>query len=152
MDYLGWLEETGRLKPCKKCGSKESLRHELVQPGEPGQQHYARIVCDHLPCEGTHTQWGAKPDTDKAKRPAAHRKLVREARGEGRTRCEMCLRHESDLPGTQQLEAHHVDEYQNGGPAEQGNLWILCTACHRQVHWARTYFGHYHEEPQDVLA
>lgn len=149
-NYLQWLEETGRLKPCPNCGSTESLRHELVKPGEPGQTHYARIVCDHLPCDGRFVMWGAKPDTDKANRPSAHKKLVRAARREGRTSCEMCLRHESDLPGTQELTAHHVDEYQADGAADlDSNVWILCTACHRLVHWARTYFGHYH--PQEVV-
>jgi hypothetical protein len=145
MDYLAWLDSKGRLKPCKNCGSKESLRHILVKPGDVGSQHYAKIVCDH--CDGAFVQWGAHPEVDKARWPSEHRKLVQAARREGRTRCEMCLRHESDLPGTQSLMAHHVDEYQVQGEADlDSNVWILCTACHRLVHWARTYFGHYHLE------
>ena len=113
---------------CRYCESSN-----LEQRLTPDGPHYAAERC--LNC-GRHLRWIPKPDSEKARRPAAHRELVRKF---GRGFCELCLLAENDLPGGQTLEGHHVVPFAAGGTDEQHNVQILCTGCHRFIHWRRTY-------------
>jgi len=54
----------------------------------------------------------------------------------------MCLIKEVDLPPRETLEGHHVVEYANGGTDDADNVWVVCTACHKLIHWRRTYLEH----------
>src|SRR4051812_42434580 len=109
-------------EPCRRCGSIEVLV-ELVDPAS-GMQHHASAKC--ATC-GKFKRWLPKPDADKKKRPAAHRDLVKKY---SRGHCELCLRTEDELPSREQLEAHHVDEFCEGGDPGRENIWIVCTYCH----------------------
>lgn len=116
--------------PCPKCGA---LGPHAATACESGV-HYAKAKCS-----ACRASWFvSKPNNDRTKyrRPAGHRNLV-EAYSNGY--CEMCLREISDLPKGTTLEAQHVKEYQDGGGNERENIWIICTACHRLIHWVRTY-------------
>lgn len=99
--------------------------------------HYAKVSCGKC---GLFMGWLPKPDSDptKYKRQNQHRDLVA---AYGRGFCEMCLRRQESLPKGQTLEAQHVMEHQDGGSPERENIWILCTPCHRMVHWLRYYHG-----------
>lgn len=55
----------------------------------------------------------------------------------------MCLRDLKDIPLPQVLEGHHVVEFQDGGSDDRSNVWIVCTACHKLIHYQRTYLGHF---------
>lgn len=117
---------------CPHCGHDGEHHFAL----RPAGVHYADARCSK--CNG---HWfPPKPESDptKYRRPAQHRDLV-EKYGEGF--CEMCLRAKGDLPNGQTLEAQHVKEYRDGGSETRENIWIVCTACHKLIHWIRTYHG-----------
>lgn len=116
--------------PCKRCGGRLEIMIREKQPP------YAQLTCDGC----GYVDWVQKPDSDSSKyrRPKAHRNLVHKF---SNGFCEMCLCPESELPKGRLLEAHHVQEYQNGGEASRENIWILCTGCHSLVNWVRTYRG-----------
>jgi hypothetical protein len=97
--------------------------------------HYANMRCYQC---GKHFGYIPTPESTKAKRPALHRSLVKKS---GIKHCQMCLRHESQLIHPDTLAAHHVAEFCKGGDPNAANLWIVCTACHSLIHWARTYIG-----------
>lgn len=121
------------VEPCKffACKFHGAMRVIL----STGGVHYARVECPT--CNGFQ-RWLPKPESDptKYRRPNSHRDLVK-AFSKGY--CELCLRKKENLPKGQTIEAQHVLEFQDGGSSERENIWILCTACHRLVHWVRTY-------------
>lgn len=118
---------------CRHCQDAGPHRVEVMQTGV----HYAKVACGSC---GRMLRWLSKPDSDptKYKRPTKHTNLVADY---SRGYCEMCLRKVAELPKGQTLEAQHVIEFANGGSNERDNIWIICTACHRIVHWIRTYHG-----------
>lgn len=121
-------------KTCTSCGDAGPHKFVMMDTGVL----YAKYVCGE--CSRWIT-WVQKPDSDptKYKRPNQHRDLVKEF---SRGFCEMCLCRSSELPKGQTLEAQHVLEYaEHNGSSERENIWILCTGCHRMVHWIRTYHG-----------
>ena len=113
---------------CSSCGG--DVFNDVFTPNSP---HYAKRVCSS--CSTFHS-WLKKPEDDsrKNKRPQSHRGLVKKFSS---GICEMCLRTEFGTNET--LEAHHVKRYKDGGAAVRENIWILCTGCHKLVHWRRNY-------------
>ena len=109
---------------CQHCGC-DDLAEELT----PDMQHHGKRVC--MSCHGFNG-WLPKPDKDKTKRPASHKRL---AKKHGKGFCEMCLL-DSD-----NLEGHHVIPYKNDGDSHKDNVWILCVPCHKLIHHTRTYHG-----------
>jgi hypothetical protein len=126
------IHELTSSRPCPKCAHDGPHPMTLRTSGV----HYADVRC--AKCNQHFFQ--SKPDDDptKYKRPQQHRDLVTEF---SRGYCELCLRHKEELPKCQTLEAQHVIEYQDGGSSDRSNIWIVCTACHRMIHWMRTYHG-----------
>lgn len=119
-------------KPCPEC---DCVDHLLLIADWPGG-HYAKVSCGAC---GRFIKWQGKPKEQKAKRPSAQKKLVKRY---SRGFCEICLRTESQIPRPQTLEAHHIIPVEQGGDDERENVQICCTACHRLIHWQRTYTGH----------
>lgn len=117
---------------CKTCGARWEPTVELT----PDTPHYGKALCGNC---NAFLRWVPKPDRDKRKREAAHTELVKKY---SRGYCELCLILASDLPVNETLEAHHVEEYQDGGASDRENVWIVCTACHKLIHWRRTYLAH----------
>lgn len=130
---------------CRFCGH-EGYVHVVAMDSGP---HYAKAYCQA--CE-RFLGWISKPDSDKSRRPAAHRELVAKYGDRlhrlygdrlpvelGERFCELCLRNESKLPKNQTLEAHHIIEYQDGGTNDSEAIQIVCTRCHKLIHWLRTY-------------
>lgn len=114
-------------RPCSTCGSTKR-RIELT----PDLLHYGKEVCGN----GHHLRWVPTPGKEKAHRPAAHKDLVRKY---SLGYCEICLIAEDHLPPRQTLEAHHIIEHQDGGGELRENIQIVCTKCHRLIHWNRTH-------------
>lgn len=102
----------------------------------PESPHYGKDVCEDC---GRHVRWVAKPDNEKIKRPSAHKNLVAKY---SNGYCEMCLLPEDMLPSGQTLEAQHVIEYADGGGDGRDNIWIICTKCHKLIHWIRHWAGY----------
>jgi hypothetical protein len=61
-------------------------------------------------------------------------------------RCELCLRHASELHPPAILTAHHVVEVQHGGEDTDENRRVYCTDCQQLVHWLRRTHGRPHAE------
>ena len=97
--------------------------------------HYADKRCDSC---GRHLGFVPKPDSDPTKysRPKSHQQLVEKF---SNGFCELCLAKVEDLPKGQSMEAHHIIEFKDGGKSDRENIWIVCTGCHRLIHWRRTY-------------
>lgn len=119
-----------------ECGSCEQTNQARPRKCDSGP-HFAKYEC--VACGRFHS-WSAKPDELKTHktRSAKHSDLVRKF---GSGFCEMCLRSESELRKQDTLVGHHVKEHHDGGDASRVNIWIVCTACHSQIHHVRTYFG-----------
>lgn len=133
------MSEVNLYQTCKRCAHQGPHVFTLRTSGV----HYGDLRCAEC---NTHLGFPPKPESDptKYKRPSKHRDLVREY---SKGFCEMCLRSEGELPKGTTLEAQHVQEYQDGGDSTRENIWIVCTACHRMVHWVRTYHGGNHVQP-----
>lgn len=118
---------------CRHCGYEGIQTVTITETGV----HYANVRCAKC---ARQLRWLPKPDSDptKYRRPTQHRDLVT-AYSSGF--CEMCLRSQAELPKGQTLEAQHVREFKDGGSNKRENIWIICTGCHRLVHWVRTYHG-----------
>lgn len=118
-------------RKCSKCD--RPLRAFLRESGV----HYADLRC---PVHG-HQGMLPKPETDPARRPAAHKDLVAKF---GSGFCELCLRMAEELPIGQALIGHHVREFaaEQGEPTRE-NIWILCTGCHELIDWMRERVGHH---------
>jgi len=117
---------------CPSCSRQGEKRVSIVPDGP----HFARIHC--LICSAF-VDWLAFP-----KQTVSERRRKRARVLTTQDRCELCLRHELELPGAEKLQEHHVVAWENGGSDDAGNLRVYCPACHGLVEWARTYFGHYH--------
>lgn len=122
-------------EPCRCGAMPESF---MVEDGPHAGGHWAKVVCPN----GHYVAWLQKPEGDRSKyrRPVACKDLVAKYSA---GYCELCLRKAEDLPLPQTLEAQHIIEFADGGTEERANIWIVCTACHRLIHWQRTYIGHY---------
>jgi len=116
---------------CRYCSHDGPHRVTVATSGV----HHSKAECGKC---GRFLRWFKKPEDDptKYRRPQQHQNLV-SSYGQGF--CEMCLRSVDELPKGQTLEAQHVREYQDGGSSNRENIWIICTACHRLIHWVRTY-------------
>lgn len=129
---------------CKRC---QCETEQIVTVRTSGVHH---ADCHCSVCR-SHCGFLSKPDSDptKYKRPQQHRNLVAKFSSGF---CELCLCKESDLPKGQTLEAQHVVEYQDGGEPRRENIWIVCTGCHRLIHWRRTYLLAEHREGVQQIA
>jgi len=83
-----------------------------------------------------------QPKEKSKNREASSKNLVEK---KGINYCQWCLRKKDDIPAPGTLEAHHIIEYKDEGENDLQNILILCTACHKQCHHDRTYFGHYNK-------
>jgi 5-methylcytosine-specific restriction endonuclease McrA len=115
---------------CPHCQSKE-LTTTLTISGI----HHARVDCANPFCQ-RFVEWLPKPDNERVRRPASQRDLVRKY---SKGYCEICLILEPYIPKGEELEAQHIIEYQDGGTNDRENIQIVCTRCHRMIHWMRTY-------------
>ncbi len=116
---------------CPKCGC-EKTEVRILSTGPHHWQEQCALC-------GRWIRFLPKPDSLKAKRPKAQSELVHEY---GREFCELCGILQRHIPNSEALEAHHVIEYQDGGQERRSNIWIVCTRCHRLIHWMRTYLRH----------
>ncbi len=118
-------------EPCQFCGHRGP--HEL----RPNDTLPGRFLVYCAGCK-KNMGWKSLPENERAKRPPAHRDLVRKY---GRGFCELCLRMEAELPERHRLIGHHVIEYQDEGPPLRENVWIVCAGCSALIHLIRTYFA-----------
>lgn len=125
-------EQPTVMHKCSRCGDGGPHLTELRTTGVHYANGWCRKCNNHF--------FPPKPDSDptKYKRPKPHTDLVTKF---SRGFCELCLRKQAQLPKGQTLEAQHVIEFSDGGEPNRENIWIVCTACHRHIHWTRTYHG-----------
>lgn len=64
--------------------------------------------------------------------------------------CQMCLRNQNTLGTRETLEAHHVVPIETGGPDSPENIWIVCTPCHKQIHFMRIYLNEHQQRHVDA--
>lgn len=126
--------------PDRKC-------HHCEHQGKPmrgrfNELHGYAFVCEQ--CE-RFLAWGGKNKAimaeDKRQRSSqwtAHRLRIRS--------CQMCLREQDELGTREQLEVHHVQPVSQGGADQPDNLWVVCTACHRLIHWQQTYLNDHQKQ------
>lgn len=73
--------------------------------------------------------------------------------------CQCCLRKNTHMGDTEQLEVHHVVQVSDGGQDIPANIWVVCTSCHKEIHHRRVYmnahmskFFRAYESLQDILS
>ena len=118
--------------PCRNCGA-QAAKATLEQDGP----HFARIECEAC---GAWIDWLSWPLQRASERKRRRQRITRL----GEDRCEICLRTQAELPPPDTVNEHHVIAHADSGASDPDNTRVYCTACHRLVEWARTYFGHYH--------
>jgi hypothetical protein len=120
-------------KECRQCGHIGAGMTFTFTEGP----HFARLNCND--CEAF-MEWVSMPDAS----PKRDRRKSRKKLPDLGNRCEICLRHQDELPPPQKLEVHHALEVAaDHGHDDLANLRLYCSACHSMVGWTRTYFGHY---------
>lgn len=131
VDEYGVLRtEDGRILPCPKCGKRIEPEFQMG----PFGPHWAKCTC-----KACRSVWFPPKPGKRKNRESRHTELVRRF---GRGFCELCGILQARLPAGEAFEGHHVDEYHLDGEPTRENTWILCTACHRLVHWRRIYLKH----------
>lgn len=115
---------------CRFCACNE----ETIIPGPHPGGHAARANC--AAC-GRLVRWVAKEDSERIKRPAAHRDLAKKY---GKGLCSMCGKTQEKLPANQAFEAHHIVAFEKGGTNDRDNIVVICTACHKLIHWLRHHW------------
>lgn len=66
--------------------------------------------------------------------------------------CQMCLRTQEMLGVNETLEVHHVIEIKDDGDDEPENIFVLCTACHKDVHHKRIYlYEHFLAKQKEIV-
>lgn len=117
-----WLESNP--STCRHCGQSGVM---VYRNGSGG--HYAKAVCPK--CDGF-VSWIPAPGKKK-RRPAAHRKQL----AVNADQCELCMRLKSELGSEEWFENHHIEEYAQGGSADESNFLVVCKSCHDLIHWIR---------------
>ena len=112
---------------CKYCNDATSHTVYTMEKGP----HYAKLVCDE--CGGM-TRWMKKPKNEN-KRP----KNKYTPSDLERNSCIICMREKDELINSEILEVHHIIEIANGGPDTPDNIDVVCTPCHRMIHYQRKY-------------
>jgi hypothetical protein len=116
--------------------------------------HFGRVVCaataaplieaipEPMRDEGHFVDWLQKPRENGPRRRRTRMRKV-ESLSE---RCEICLRHSSELSAPVKLEAHHAHEARHDGSDDEENRRVYCMDCHALVHWARRTLGREHAQ------
>lgn len=101
----------------------------------PQSVHHGKNLCPHcLKC----LKIVSKPENEE-KRTKTSKYSIADL---GKDCCELCRRTKQMLGRNQTLELHHKDCNYKNDVVE--NLLVLCTQCHKQVHFNKTYlFDHY---------
>jgi 5-methylcytosine-specific restriction endonuclease McrA len=118
-----------------ECPSCKVVFDEPLFILTPELKHYAKNECPHC---GRNLGWVKKPE-NVGKRTRTSKYTIESL---GKDCCELCRRTKPMLGRNQTLEIHHKDcNAENDVPE---NLLVLCTPCHKQTHFNKTYFfDHY---------
>lgn len=117
---------------CPHCKNDIEPDTELT----PHLKHYGKAICP----ECSRTWWLPKPRSDERRRQTSRFKIE----DLGIECCELCRRPKTMLGHNQTLEIHHKHLLTDGGEDARENIIVLCTACHKHVHWQKTYYNdHY---------
>ena len=123
---------------CKKCG----IKVKPVSNGDISPIHGYKLSC---PSCNSFVGWGGKRQIIKDENGIRQKSSQWSADRLNISVCELCRRDKSMLgPGT--LEVHHKIPISDGGPDEPDNILIVCTACHKQIHFLQCYFNRHLSE------
>ena len=120
---------TDELQICQFCKALVQVTVVLCDVGP----HFAKAVCPE--CQRT---LGFIP------KPKNQDRLDKRPNGcptpeqLGISRCQVCLK-DKDRTHRQYLSTHHIDDDPTNN--DRLNLLVVCYACHRLIHWLRTYFN-----------
>lgn len=115
---------------CVTCDADVEPTISLV---EHKADHYAEARCPNC---NKWLYWVGKPDNQK--------KLEHRPNGCPTPKdlsidyCQICLNEKAKVHN-QFLETHHIDN--NPANNDRLNLLVVCRACHRLIHWTRTYLN-----------
>lgn len=125
-------------KHCKNCGEVEPVTH-----GEINDVHGCKLRCPYC---GLFVGWGGMTKAVINDNGDRQRSSNWTAKRLNYDYCQMCLRKKKYLGKGERLEVHHVIAIEENGADDPVNIWILCTACHRLVHFQRTYLHEHLKE------
>lgn len=111
------------------CQYDEAKTPHAIYIQEKGP-HYAKVICRVC----GHWHWMKKPKNEGKRPPNKYTPADL-----GINYCQICLRSRNDLIKTETLEVHHIIEVGKDGEDVPENCWVVCTPCHRIIHYNRTY-------------
>lgn len=112
---------------CRFCEG-ETYQKKVIRPIGP---HYGEMIC--VSCNNR-IKFLPKPRNENKRKQNKY-----SAEAIGINYCEMCLRDREQLFSYETLEVHHKIQISMGGEDKPGNIWVVCTPCHRLIHFCRTY-------------
>ena len=127
---------------CKRCGFEG-----IPKPDRKHDLHGYALYC---PSCGIFLAWGGRKKQIKSEGVRSFSTQWTPSRL-GIDACQVCLRDKFRL-GSGQLHSHHVVAIKDGGKDEPGNIWVVCTSCHRLIHHQRTYVNDHLSPIFEVLA
>ena len=99
---------------------------------------------------GRHLGWrSTKTDRKEGKRKGTSQYTIEML---NKTSCDICQRPKRGLGICQTLEIHHIVAIKDGGEDRRRNIMVLCTACHKLVHYIRLYHNEHmqHMWPEEA--
>ena len=126
---------------CQWCNS-ENIK-ETIMP--EGSIHYIKYSCNEC---NKFIGWGKKPENENIRTRTSKYDIEDVMRFHNKKKlfCFFCLRRKEQLGKRETFVIDHIDELQDGGIDEIGNLQILCSACEKQKKWLRTYLNQHLKE------
>ena len=122
-------EPIPKKRHCNHCRADVETVVEVLS----SSPHYGKETC--VIC-GRFTAFTKKPENNQKREKGKYKPIDL-----GISNCQLCQRQGHRLGSRGVLEIHHVIEIQHGGQDIPGNIWVLCTSCHKLIHHQRTYLN-----------
>ncbi len=110
---------------CPRCGAEDCFEEILT----PESVHYSKTICRM--CERW-IQWNKNPSKAEYRSETTKCAVIYDF-------CKICGRTQEKLGWKETLTAHHVIPLEEDGEDIIENIIVLCSACHKLVHWVRLY-------------
>ena len=110
-----------------------------IAPVSNGTTTTYKATCPNC---GRYIKWVSKSIFEGAKKAnGKRRKSAWSAKQLEKDHCEICGRNRENLGLNEKLESHHKLPIEHGGTDTEDNILIVCTPCHRMVHFLRRYLN-----------
>ena len=114
---------------------------EYVIPEPTGQTHPDHGYYLYCPTCGRWVAWGGKKAVIKDIDGKRKKSSRWNAKRLNVSKCQICGREKWQLHDIESLEIHHIEPIAENGPDTPENIIVACTACHKMIHYLKTYLN-----------